>query len=151
MRLRTGKCFVNFQVQCKLQDDCNLFSLMGIITLTMNYEIGFLFFKYLFIYLAASRTGIKPTFPVLGGGFPTTGLPGKSLRLDVYVQSFFGEVTKQISPVIVVLCNLFSPCIVQSRQLAVHIPQERFPEFKYRKRLQFLPVERLCACPFSAC
>ena len=85
MRLRTGKCFVNFQVQCKLQDDCNLFSLMGIITLTMNYEIGFLFFKYLFIYLAASRTGIKPTFPVLGGGFPTTGLPGKSLRLDVYV------------------------------------------------------------------
>ena len=50
MRRRMGKCFVNFQVQWKLQDDCNLFSLMGIITLTMNYEIGF-FFKYLFIYL----------------------------------------------------------------------------------------------------
>ena len=80
-----GKCFVNFQVQWKLQDDCNLFSLMGIITLTMNYDIGFFFNIYLFIYLAASQPGIKPTSSVLAGRFPTTGLPGKSLRLDVCV------------------------------------------------------------------
>ena len=51
-----GKCFVNFQVQCKLQDDCNLFSLMGIITLTMNYEIGFfLIFIYLFTWLLPNQ------------------------------------------------------------------------------------------------